>query len=69
MSGVLIDPASIYDDDVLLSALELSPAVLRRARCSGELRHTRKGKRTLYLGQWVIDWLLGEQATKGTTAA
>jgi hypothetical protein len=52
-----IDPNGFYDDDLLYCALELSSQTLTRARLAGELRFVRKGKRILYLGQWVIDWL------------
>lgn len=52
-----IAPDGIYDDGALYLALGLTPATLARARRSGELRFMRKGKRTLYLGQWVLDWI------------
>jgi hypothetical protein len=54
---VSIAPDGIYDDGALYLALGLTPATLARARRSGELRFTRKGKRTLYIGQWVLDWI------------
>ena len=54
---VSIAPDGIYDDGALYLALGLTPATLSQARRSGELRFTRKGKRTLYLGQWVLDWI------------
>jgi hypothetical protein len=54
---VSIAPDGIYDDGALHLALGLTPATLAQARRSGELRFTRKGKRTLYLGQWVLDWI------------
>lgn len=52
-----IDPDAIYDDGTLVLALGLTFATLGRARRAGELRYTRKGKRVLYRGQWLIDWL------------
>ena len=54
---VSIAPDGIYDDGALHLALGLTPATLAQARRAGELRFTRKGKRTLYLGQWVLDWI------------
>jgi hypothetical protein len=58
MTGpIQIDPDAFYDDNKLYIALELSSQTLTRARLAGELRFARKGRRTLYLGQWVIDWL------------
>ena len=54
---VSIAPDGIYDDGALHLALGLTPATLSQARRSGALRFTRKGKRTLYLGQWILDWL------------
>jgi hypothetical protein len=55
--GVQIDPTALYDDGALYCALGLSSAVLARARRSGRLRHTRQGRRVLYLGEWVLSWL------------
>lgn len=57
MTAAQVDPDRIYDDDALLAALDVSLAALARARRDGELRYTRKGKRVLYLGQWVLDWI------------
>ncbi len=54
---VSIAPDGVYDDGALHLALGLTPATLAQARRSGALRFTRKGKRTLYLGQWILDWL------------
>jgi hypothetical protein len=59
-TAISINPAAFYDDDLLFSALELSAATLARARRDGRLRYTRQGRRTLYLGQWVLDWLAAE---------
>lgn len=50
----------IYDDLLLGSVLDLTPQTLKAARQSGALRFTRKGKRTLYLGRWVLDWLTSD---------
>ena len=52
-----IDPAGIYDDSALVLGLGLTHAALARARRAGELRFSRKGMRTLYRGQWILDWL------------
>lgn len=53
----MVDPGAVYDDGALVLGLKLTFRALARARRAGELRFTRKGKRTLYRGQWVIDWL------------
>lgn len=63
---VSIKPGALYDDGALHLSTGLTPAALAKGRRSGELRYTRQGKRTLYLGQWVLDWL---QATATTNAA
>jgi hypothetical protein len=55
---IRIDPAAIYDDAALVLTLDLSSATLARARRNGRLRFTRQGRRTLYLGQWLLDWLV-----------
>ena len=56
-TSIQIDPAGIYDDTLLYSALGVSTQTLTRARKAGELRYTRKGQRILYLGRWVLAWL------------
>jgi hypothetical protein len=60
-TGAKIDPAAWYDDAGLYGALEISFQAITRARRDGRLRHTREGRRTLYLGQWVLDWLTGRK--------
>lgn len=52
-----IDADVIYDDPTLVLGLGLTQATLARARRDGHLRSTRKGRRVLYRGQWIIDWL------------
>ena len=54
---VSIEPEALYDDGALRQLLGLSPAALAAGRRDGSLRHTRKGKRTLYKGSWISDWL------------
>ncbi len=57
IDGFPIDPKAVYDDSALSVALGVSPESLARARQTGELRHTRKGRRILYLGQWILEWI------------
>jgi hypothetical protein len=54
---VVIEPDALYDDTALHQALGLSPASLAAGRRTGTLRYTRRGKRTLYKGAWILDWL------------
>ena len=54
---VNIEADGIYDDGALVLALGLTHATLSRARRAGHLRFTRKGKRVLYRGRWILDWL------------
>lgn len=61
MSGpYVIDIAAMYDDKTLCQALGLKSGSLDRARRTGELRFTRRGGKTLYLGEWVKTWLTRE---------
>ena len=64
MTTLNIDPNSIYDDGALVLALGVTHATLARARRDGHLRFTRKGKRVLYLGHWITEWLRDEQSGK-----
>jgi hypothetical protein len=52
-----IEPFGIYSSDDLSKMLDVSPQTLAEARRSGALLFTRKGRKTLFLGQWVLDWL------------
>jgi hypothetical protein len=52
-----IESQSVYDDGAVLSALHIPTATLARARREGRLRYSRQGRRVLYLGQWLLDWL------------
>jgi hypothetical protein len=52
-----IDPNAVYDDDLVYATLGLTSRTLAKARQEGELRFTRKGRRVLYLGQWILAWL------------
>jgi hypothetical protein len=60
-----IDPHGVYDDCAVLLALDIPTARLARARRDGRLRYTRQGRRTLYLGQLLLDWLAADAAPAG----
>lgn len=58
MSGpYTIAADALYDDDALCKSLGLRRGSLDKARKSGDLKHTRRGGRVLYLGRWVQAWL------------
>jgi len=61
----VIDPHGVYDDGGLRLALGITSATLATARRQRRLRFSRKGRRTLYLGQWVIDWLQDRDGEMG----
>jgi hypothetical protein len=54
---IRFDPDAFYHDGQLRLLLGITTATLIAARREGRLLFTRKGKRLLYRGQWVIDWL------------
>lgn len=56
-SKVLFEPSGVYDDGSIHLALAIPSKTLAHARRSGKLRFTRKGRRVLYLGKWILDWL------------
>jgi hypothetical protein len=64
---ITIEPATVYDDSALRLALGITSATLSNARRNGCLRFTRKGKRTLYLGEWVLAWLRDANVGKSVT--
>jgi len=63
---ISIQPDAVFDDGSLHLALGLTPSTLAKARRTGDLQFTRQGKRTLYLGQWILDWLRGTAQTAET---
>jgi hypothetical protein len=56
-----IQPTGIYSTDDVCAMLDVSPDTLTAARRSGELRGVRKGRRVIYLGEWLLAWLRREQ--------
>jgi hypothetical protein len=65
----LLSPDAIYDDLLLRQVLGLHLDQIARARRSGELRHSKRGGRYFYRGDWVIGWLTGDgdESTAGET--
>jgi hypothetical protein len=59
-----IDPQAVYDDGAIVLALDVSSTTLAKARREGRLKFTRQGRRVLYMGQWILDWLAAD-AGKG----
>ena len=62
---IRIDPDAIYDDGALVLTLGLTHAAIARARRSKRLRYTRNGRRILYRGQWILDWLESDDRREG----
>lgn len=62
-----IDPDGIYTDATLRLSLGLTGNATSRARREGRLRFSRQGRRVLYRGKWIIDWL--EQDAHAQAAA
>ncbi len=58
-SGFSIDPNAIYGEGDLVLGLGITQAALLKARRAGQLRFIRKGKRVLFRGQWLLDWVDG----------
>ena len=54
---ITIQPTGIYSSDAVCAMLDVSPQTLAEARRSGALRAARKGRRWLYLGEWLLAWL------------
>jgi hypothetical protein len=65
---VTIHETSIYGTDDLCAMLDVSPQTLADARRTGDLRATRKGRRWIYLGEWVLEWLRRSPVQEATNA-
>ncbi len=66
LNPIPIDPDAIYDDGAVVLALDVPSATLSRARREGRLRYSRKGKRTFYLGRWLLEWLTADSTPAST---
>jgi hypothetical protein len=65
-NAIRIEPDGIYDDALIYGAIGVSAVTLAHARRDGSLRFVRKGKRVLYLGQWVMEWLSSDPCPERT---
>ena len=59
---ITIDPTAIYDGPAIRLMLGVTSATLARARRDGSLRSRTIGKRTVYMGRWVLAWLDSDQS-------
>jgi hypothetical protein len=64
-NAIRIDPDALYAEGAVAIALDIPTATLVRARRAGTLRFRRVGKRTLYLGRWLLDWLAQDPPKEG----
>jgi hypothetical protein len=64
-----IDPNDIYDEGAVVLTLGIPSSTLARARRRGELRSSRRGRRTYYLGRWLREWLIGQSAATEVSRA
>jgi hypothetical protein len=64
LDAIRIDPDAFYNDGQLRLVLGVTTRTLTQARRAGHLCFTRKGRRLLYRGEWVIDWLKPSQTQK-----
>jgi hypothetical protein len=61
-----IDPDTVYGEGEISLSLDIPTTTLCRERRAGRLRFTRKGRRVLILGRWLLDWLKKEDAQSGS---
>jgi hypothetical protein len=61
---ITINPDAIYPEAAVVLTLDVPSSVLARARRSGQLQSRRHGRRTYYLGRWLLDWLLGQEVAR-----
>ncbi len=59
-----IDPDTVYTDGAIVLALGVTHSALATARRSGELRYAKSGRKIVYRGRWLLNWL--EQQSKAT---
>jgi hypothetical protein len=56
-STIKIDPDAFYTEGEIVIGLDISSGTLSKAKKSSQLRYRKIGKRTFYLGRWILDWL------------
>ncbi|HBI41751.1 MAG TPA: hypothetical protein DDY78_02715 [Planctomycetales bacterium] len=66
--AIAINPLAVYTAKQLSAMLDVGEGSLAEARRRGALRSTRKGRRVLFLGEWVLDWLRAEPAEQSESA-
>lgn len=52
-----IEPTNLYDDEAIYVAFGIERKDTSQAKQDGTLRYATIADRTLYLGQWIVDWL------------
>jgi hypothetical protein len=57
IKAVELAPNAIVDDGTLYLELGISSSATAKARRAGLLRYSKVGRRVLYLGRWVLEWL------------
>jgi Helix-turn-helix domain len=67
-TSIPIDPNAVYSDRSVAALLGVTIDALREAEKTGQLRHRRVGRRVLYLGSSLIEWLRA-RPIQGTTKA
>ena len=60
-----LHPEGVYQDGDLILGLGLTEATLAKACRAGELKYARKGRRRLYRGEWVVQWLEADSGKRG----
>ena len=65
---VEIDPNAVYSDRSVVLLLGVTTDSLREAERTGQLRHRRVGRRVLYTGAAILDWLNAPQAQEAGRA-
>jgi hypothetical protein len=63
-----IEPSAWYDSHVVLAIFGIGPETLARARREGVLRFSRRGRKTLYKGEWLQEWLCAENQREAALA-
>jgi hypothetical protein len=58
---ITIQPTGIYATHDLCAMLDVSPQTVADARRTGALRFVRRGRRVIFLGEWVLCWLRDER--------
>ena len=61
-----IHATAVYDTNQAAAIIGIAPITLRRAMDTGEIRHLEIGRRVLFTGAHLLDWLAAREVNESS---